>query len=431
MTTIDIPVARVFLPLLESASYKGAYGGRGSGKSHFLAGLVIRDSICNRGMRTVCIREVQKTLMQSAKSTLEGKLAEFRLGEADGFKVYADRIATPGDGIIIFQGMQDHTAESIKSLEGFGRAWVEEAQTLSKRSLDLLIPTIRVAGSSIAFSWNPRKENDPVDVLFRGKNPPKSMVCVRANWSDNPWWNDKQEEDRLHYLAGDRALYDHIYEGEYARVLEGAYYAESINEARRSGRITNIAVDPLVQLRAYWDIGGAGAKADANAIWVCQFVDRQINVLDYIEGQGQVLGYYVDELRRRGYGGATCFLPHDGLNTNNVSGKRYADHLSDAGFTAVIIPNQGMGAAMQRIEALRRLFPRMWFDHKCEESGLKALGFYHERRDDKREVGLGPEHDWSSHCADAAGLMAIDYQEPKPRIERSVRNHRAGAWMGA
>jgi phage terminase large subunit len=136
----------VFRPLLEPARYKGAHGGRGSGKSHFFADLLIEDSLAEKGLRSVCIREVQKSLKDSAKRLIEDKLAEHRLGEADGFKVFREVIETPGDGVVTFQGMQDHTAESIKSLEGFKRAWCEEAQTLSTRSLSLLRPTIRADG---------------------------------------------------------------------------------------------------------------------------------------------------------------------------------------------------------------------------------------------------------------------------------------------
>ena len=141
--TLDIPTAEVFLPLLQPSRYKGAHGGRGSGKSHFFAELLLEEHLAEKGMLSVCVREVQKSLKESAFRLLTNKLQHFKLGEKDGFKVYNDRIATPGDGIIIFQGMQDHTAESIKSLEGFKRAWVEESQTLSKTSLKLLRPTIR------------------------------------------------------------------------------------------------------------------------------------------------------------------------------------------------------------------------------------------------------------------------------------------------
>jgi len=147
------------------------------------------------------------------------------------------------------------------------------------------------------------------------------------------------------------------------------------------------------------------------AIWIVQWVGNQINVLDYIEGQGQVLAYYVNELRSRKWH-PVCYLPHDGINANNVTGKRYRDHLEDAGFEVVVIPNQGAGAAMQRIEAVRRILPLCFFNEETTEAGIACLGYYHEKKDEQRHVGLGPEHDFSSHAADSFGLMAICYEGP-------------------
>ena len=165
----DIPTnaARVFTPLLESARYKGAWGGRGSGKSHFFGERVVIRCLGEPGLRVVCIREVQKTLAQSSKRLIEQKI--IALGVGRKFRVLEEKIVTPGGGLIIFQGMQDHTAESIKSLEGYKIAWIEEAQTLSQRSLTLLRPTIRVPGSEIWASWNPRRKSDAIDELLRQK----------------------------------------------------------------------------------------------------------------------------------------------------------------------------------------------------------------------------------------------------------------------
>jgi len=163
---------------LHPSRYKGAHGGRGSGKSHFFAGLMVEDSLrapgeTGEGLRSVCIREVQKDLKESAKLLIEDKLSQFNLGEADGFKVFKDVIQTPKDGVIIFKGMQDYTAESIKSLENFKRAWIEEAQTLTARSLTMLRPTIRAEGSEIWASWNPRRKVDAIDDFLRAKKPEK------------------------------------------------------------------------------------------------------------------------------------------------------------------------------------------------------------------------------------------------------------------
>lgn len=407
---------RKLAPLLQASRYKGAHGGRGSGKSHLFAELLVAEHVRLLGTRSVCIREVQKSLKESSKRLIEDKIGALNVGGQ--FRVLEDRIMAPGDGVILFQGMQDHTAETIKSLEGCRFAWIEEAQSLSERSLALLRPTIRVEQSEIWASWNPRRKSDAIDKFLRQPKPDNATV-VEVNWRDNPWFPQVLEEERQTDLKLYPDRYDHIWEGGYAKALEGAYFARHLAEAKAQGRIGRVSRDPLLLVQAFWDLGGAGARADAMAIWLAQFVGKEIWVLDYIEGQGQVLGYYLDQLRKRGWETARCVLPHDGVNTNNITGKRYQDHLRDAGFDTRVIPNQGPGAAMLRIEAVRRLFPRIWFNEEATEPGREALGWYHEKRDAERNVGFGPNHDWASHGADAFGLMCVVYEEPQSRKPRS------------
>ena len=181
MAILKIPTAKIFEPLLAPARYKGVYGGRGSGKSHFFGELLVETCQAERGTLAVCIREAQRTLAQSSKRLIESKIAS--LGVGSGFKLFNDKIETPGDGLIIFRGMQDHTAESIKSLEGFRIAWIDEAQTLSARSLALLRPTIRAENSELWASWNPRRKSDAIDDFLRARKPPGAIV-ISANWRD-------------------------------------------------------------------------------------------------------------------------------------------------------------------------------------------------------------------------------------------------------
>lgn len=410
MSVLQIETAAVFRPLLDPARYKGAHGGRGSGKSHFFGEMLVEQCLMEPGVSAVCIREVQKTLAQSSKRLIETKIAA--LGVGDKFRVHEDKIRTPGDGLIIFQGMQDHTAESIKSLEGYKYAWIEEAQTLSARSLSLLRPTIRAAGSEIWACWNPRRKTDAVDEFLRAKKPDNAIV-VQANWRDNPWFPAELEAERKLDLQRYPERYDHIWEGAYATAFEGAYFAPLLAAAKREGRIGKVAADPLLPLRAFIDIGGSGATADAFVIWIAQFVGQEIRVLDYYESVGQVLAEHVQWLRTKGYQRAIIHLPHDGINANNITGKRYEQHFKDAEFDVPLpTPNQGSGAKAMRIEAVRRLLPKCWFNESTTEPGRDALGYYHEKKDETRNVGLGPEHDWSSHAADAFGLMAILYEEP-------------------
>ena len=419
-------VAEVFMPLVPPHRYKGAHGGRGSAKSHFFAGLTVKDAQYHRGLRAVCVREVQKTLKESAKRLIENKLIQYGLGEADGFKVFQDVIKTPGDGVIMFEGLQDATAESIKSLEDVDRAWIEEAQTMTHRSITYLRNTIRADKSEIWASWNPTRKTAAIEELLRGAKMPTDAVVVQANWSENPWFPKVLEQERLDCLEQNPEQYDHIWQGGYAVVLEGAYFSKLLIQAKNQGRIAHVNADPLMETRSYWDIGGTGKTSDACAIWIVQFIGTEIRVLDYYEAQGQPLATHVAWLRDNNYTGR-CVLPHDGATNDRVHQANYESALRQAGFKVTIIPNQGAGAARSRIEAVRRLLPSCRFDDERTEHGREALGWYHEKKDAGRDVGLGPDHDWSSHGADAFGLMCIAHRPPTSTNRRTPRKRR-GAW---
>lgn len=247
-------IADIFLDsgiadIADHRRYRGVFGGRGSGKSQFFGDIAVAYCLLNSGARIVCVREVQKTLKDSVYQLLSDKIITHGLGKMFGLK--NDRIDTPGGGQIIFLGMQDHTAESIKSLEGYDIAWVEEAQNLSARSLELLRPTIRKPNSELWFSWNPRNAGDPVDQLLRGLEPPKGAIVVRANYNSNPWFPDVLEQERIFDRKNAPDRYAHIWLGEYEPQVTGAIWTRQIiHEGRRSdlppmGRIV-VAVDPAV-----------------------------------------------------------------------------------------------------------------------------------------------------------------------------------------
>jgi len=393
-----------------------------------MAELMVETAALNPGFRGLCVREVQKSLKESAKRLLEDKI--IALGVSKMFEVTQSEIRTPGSGLIAFTGMQDHTAESVKSFEGFDVAWIEEASSLSQRSLTLLRPTIRKEGSEIWATWNPRFARDPIDELLRGPNPPPDAIVVRANYDDNIWFPATLEAERVYDQQHRPEQYAHIWEGDYAKIFEGAYYADALALAAKENRVGHVALDPLMAIRAYWDIGGTGAKADATAIWIAQFIGRQVSIVDYYEAQGQPLAAHVNWLRDNGYAKAQCVLPHDGAAHEKIERATYEGALREAGFDVRTVPNQGSGAAMMRIEAGRRLFPSIWFDDEKTKAGREALGAYHEKRDEARNIGLGPNHDWASHGADAFGLLALDYEMPTIKRTVSPRGHVAGGWMG-
>lgn len=422
VSSLTIDYADAFDPLIDPARYKGAYGGRGSGKSQFFADLMVATAVRKQGFRGLCCREVQKSLKESAKRLIEQKIEAQGVGAF--FEVQEAQIKTPGGGVIVFAGLQDHTSESIKSYEGFDVAWVEEAQTVSERSLNLLRPTIRAPGSELWFSWNPRRASDAVDKMLRGPELPTNAVVVRANHSDNPWFPAELEQERLDCLRQQPDQYGHIWEGDYVTVAEGAYYARDLAQAKLDGRIGEVAKDPVLQVRAYWDIG----VRDATSIWIAQFAGQTIKVIDYYEASGQPLAAHLEWLRAKGYGSALCILPHDGAKHDAVTAVRFEDHIRSAGFECETVENQGKGAALKRVEAARRLFPRIWFDKARCDGGLSALGWYHEKRDENRNIGLGPEHDWASHAADAFGLMCVAYEEPRAAVKLDFGG--GGGWAG-
>lgn len=438
MRTIQFDTAPVFRPLLGQHRYKGAFGGRGSAKSHFFAEhlveyAVMEPSITGEGLFAVCLRQVQKSLKQSAKRLVELKLNKYDLGAADGFRVYDDRIACPKDGLIIFEGMQDHNADSIKSLEGAKVSWWEEAQSASQYSIMLLRPTMRRDDSEMWWSWNPQRPTDPVDLMLRGARVPSDAAVIETNWRDNPWFPAALEQERLDMMRNQPHMYDHVWEGGYATVMEGAYYAAGINKAKQQGRIGRYPCDPLHTVRAFWDLGGSSAHSDATAIWIAQFIGAEIRVLSYYEAVGQPATTHIQWMKRH-YPEAHCYLPHDAKPKHPVFEASWESALREAGFRVTVVPNQGAGAAAQRIDAGRRWIDSMYFNEAPTKPGLEALGFYHERIDQKRGIGLGPEHDWSSHAADSFGLMALCYDPPKLSVRsgnknrNAIANHSEG-WM--
>jgi len=260
LTILQIQTPRWSLPLLTPSRYKGAYGGRGSGKSHFFAELLIEEHVRDQDQCAVCIREVQRSLSQSVKKLLENKIQA--LGVGHYFIIQESVIKSAnGEGLIIFQGMQNHTAESIKSLEGYHRAWIEEAQSLSQRSLDLLRPTIRQEKSEIWFSWNPYANTDPVDVLLRGATPPPDAIVVNVNYQDNPFLPETLREEMEYDRSRDIDKYNHVWLGEYIKNSEARVFKNWIIKefetpegvTHRLGADWGFANDPTVLIRCHID----------------------------------------------------------------------------------------------------------------------------------------------------------------------------------
>ena len=291
--TLQLQAGRSFAPLLKPARYKGAHGGRGSGKSHFFAEMLIARANSQLGFRAVCLREIHKSLKNSVKLLVEDKIRS--KGLSGRFVILEAEIRTPGGGVIIFQGMQNHTADSIKSLEGFDVAWIEEAQSLSQRSLDLLRPTIRKPGSEIWFSWNPNKPTDPVDVLLRGEQPPSDATVVQVNWDANPWLPDELRADMEDDRKRDPDKYMHVWQGAYSLNSEARVFRNWKVEAfttpdsaiHRFGADWGFAIDPTVLVRCHID--GRKLYVDAEAWQVGCEIDHLPKLFDTIPGSRKFL----------------------------------------------------------------------------------------------------------------------------------------------
>jgi len=418
------------------ARYRGSYGGRGSGKSRSFAKMAaVRGyQLSMMGARGVIV------VAREHVGTLDGSsLAEVRaaiLSEpflARHYEMTTNTIRTKDGRIRFVSSGLRHNLDNIKSKAQIHLLWVDEAENVSEAAWLKAIPSVREDGSEIWVTWNPESETSATHRRFR-ENPPEAAKIIALNWRDNPWFPSVLDSERREDAKRYPEHYAHIWEGDFASAQAGAYFASALLECRNEGRIGRVVADPLLRLRAFWDIGGTGARADSTAIWIAQFVGAQIRLLDYYEAQGQPLATHIDWMRSQGYEKALCVLPHDGATYDRVHDVSFESSLRAAGFEVEIIANQGVGAARARIEAVRRLFAQMWFDEEKTRAGLSALGAYHEKRDARRNIGLGPEHDWSSHAADAFGLMAIAYEAPhkqkaKFKPERYRRESAGMSWM--
>jgi phage terminase large subunit len=418
----DVKIPSAFRDLFRTDWRDAAYyGGRGGAKSHSVASALVIQA-AQSPLRVVCAREIQESLKDSVKQLIEDKISDY--GLEDHFEALKDETRAKNGGKIVYKGVW-RNPDALKSLEGADVLWGEEANRFSARSIRLIRPTMRKPGSRMIWTWNPEFDHDPIDKLFRGAGgPPPNSIVKEVSWRDNPWFEGTPLQAEMeHDYRIDPATAAHVWGGEYVQAVQGAYFAAQLAKVREEGRVTTLSQDPILSVRAFWDLG----YRDATAIWIAQFVGREVRVLDYIEGRGQPIAYYIEALRNRGWSSALMELPHDGIQQRLTATGSAEELLRVAGFEVRSIPNQGRGAALQRVEAARRLFPQIWFNDTPDvASGMKALAAYHERQDEKRNVGLGPMHDWASDPADAFGLMCIAYEEPQVEREQERRPIYAG-----
>lgn len=411
MTTQRIKLPPKLVPVFSGdADIRGAFGGRGSAKTRTFAKMTaVRCHMWDRAGREgiiLCGRQFMNSLEDSSLEEIKAAIRSepwlaphFDIGEKY-IRTRSGRISYSFTGL-------DRNIDSIKSKARILLGWVDEAEPVTEIAWQKLIPTLREEDSELWVTWNPERKTSSTHKRFRLASDPR-MKIVEMNWRDNPWFPNILSRARLKDQIERPDSYEHVWEGGFVSVQDGAYYAQALTACKADKRIGRVPIDPLMQIRAYWDIG----VRDATSIWIAQFVGREIRVLNYYEAVGQPLAAHLNWLRSNGYGQALCVLPHDGADHDAVTATRFEDHIRAAGFLVETVKNQGKGAALKRVEAARRVFPSVWFNADTTEAGRDALGWYHEKRDEERNIGLGPEHDWSSHGADAFGLMAVHYEVP-------------------
>jgi len=312
---------------------------------------------------------------------------------------------------------------SIKSKARILILWVDEAEAVSEVCWRKITPSVRGGGSieteeeeyyeynsEIWVSWNPERRASATNKRFR-LNPPSNYKGVELNWTDNPFFPEELNIERKNDKKNRPEQYPHVWGGQYLTVMEGAYYAKQLIRAREQGQFKpNIERTLTNKIYSLHDIGGTGKRSDAYTIWVFQIINSRIRWLNYYEAISQSVEYHIRWMRRQGYEDCYIFLPHDG-DKGDAHAKTWLNHWENADFDGECIPNQGPGAALDRVTSTRILFHLMDFDEPRTEAGVEAISFYHEKIDEEREIGLGPDHDWSSHAADAFGAIGVVYDD--------------------
>lgn len=406
---IEAPFPDKLRFLFEPCRYKVAYGGRGSGKSWSYARALLILGAQSK-IRVLCAREVQKSIKQSVHTLLSDQIQALGLGSF--YEVTHEAIKGANGTDFSFCGLAYHTVESIKSFEGVDICWVEEAQTVSKRSWDILIPTIRKPDSEIWISFNPDLDSDETYQRFVA-NPPAESIVRKVNYSDNPWFPDVLEAERLDCLAQRPEDYDNIWEGKCKAAVEGAIYAKEVAEAIEAGRVCNVPYDPMLKVHVVFDLGWN----DSMFLSLVQRGPSDIRVIESIEDDHKTLDYFSGLLKAKSLNWGQLWLPHDGDTKDFKTGKSSRQILKAMGWDVRIIPRHSIEAG---IRLARQTFPRVYWDKKASRQ-VDCLKRY--RRNINQATGEPgtPLHDEYSHgadnfryiCAAVDQMKNEEYEEPE------------------
>ena len=391
---VQIPDKLTFL--FTPYRYKVAYGGRGSGKSWSFAKAMLLQAF-SKTTRVLCTREVQKSIKESVKRLLDDQIQAMGLGAF--FDSTETEIRGKNGSLFVFAGLANHTVESIKSYEGIDRVWIEEAQTVSKKSLDILVPTIRKPDSEIWVSFNPELDTDEVWKRYV-ENAPPDCYSVSVNYSDNPWFPDVLEKERIHCQETNPEDYQWIWEGKCKAAVDGAIYADEIGKAQVSGNICNVPYDPLLKVHAVFDLGWN----DSMAIILCQKVRSELRVIEYIEDDHKTLDFYSAMLRNKNLNYGKLFLPHDGATRDFKTGKSSQEIMQKMGWSVEIIPQIGLENG---IKAARMSFNQVYFHKQGTTRLIDCLKRYRRQINTQTNEPGQPLHDEYSHGADVFRYMCV------------------------
>ena len=408
--------------LFDPYRYKIAYGGRGSGKSWAYARALLIQA-AQSTMRVLCAREVQKSIKQSVHTLLVDQIQALGLGHF--YAVTESEIRGANGSSFTFAGLAQHTVESIKSFENISRVWVEEGQTVSKKSWDILIPTIRAPGSEIWVSLNPELDTDETYVRFV-LNPPPDTLLVKINYTENPWFPTELEKERAHCEAHYPKDYENIWLGKPKTVVEGAIYADEYQQMVDEHRITRVGHDPALKAHVVMDLGWN----DAMAIIVAQRAGSECRVIKYIEDTHKTLDWYSRELKELPYNFGKVWMPHDANSRDFKTGKSAAEIMTAFGWDVEVIP---VGDVEGGIRAGRMLFPRLWLDKDSTCQLQECLKRYRRAIHTQTNQPMGPLHDQYSHGADAFRYLAVTVEQFRnDNTKRKPSGYQSsGSWMSA
>jgi phage terminase large subunit len=421
---MEVEFPEKLLPIFEPRRYKVLYGGRGGSKSWAAARALLILGY-QKPLRILCAREFQNSVADSVHALLKDQIV--RLGLQSFYEVQKTTILGKNGTSFVFDGLRNNIT-SLKSFEGADICWVEEAQTVSRASWNVLIPTIRKEGSEIWVTFNPELETDETYQRFVAK-PPEGALVLKVGWQDNPWFNSTLRSEMMELKARDPDSYLTVWEGHCRQTLDGAVYAKEIRAATEENRITRVPVEPGKPIHTFWDLG----RSDNTSIWFAQIVGFEFRIVDYYQANQHAIGHYLEVLDQRRYVYGTHWLPHDAANKQLHHPLSIEGQMRAAGKVVRIVPKISVANG---INAARTVFPKCWFDAAKAADGLQCLRHYQYEVDPAtQQFSREPLHNWASHGADAFRYLAVALKETKPAsAERPAMapqrlGQQGGAWM--